>query len=263
MLALVTGRGGLPARVAAAQKQPPLICVLEGFAPDHLTADIIFRLEHLGTLLTELKTRGVTDLCLCGAIERPAFDPSALDAATLPLVPVMMQALGAGDDGALRAVMALFEQQGFTIRAAHELAPDILAPEGVLSKTIPSDNMTDDIARADAVLQALAPLDVGQGCVVGAGQVWGIETIGGTNHMLSSLPDAVQKAHALLVKSSKTNQDLRADMPTVGPETIDAIAAAGLAGLVIEAGRVILLEPDETIKRADDAGLLFWSRRSG
>lgn len=263
MLALVTGRGGLPARVAAAQVEPPLICVLDGFAPDGLAADITFRLEHLGSLLCVLKARGVTDVCLCGAIERPAFDPAALDAATRPLVPVIMQAFGAGDDGALRAVMALFEQHGFTIRAAHELAPDILAPEGILTQKQPSGGVINDLARADAVLQALAPLDVGQGCVVGAGQVWGIETIGGTNHMLHSLPDKVRAANALFVKAPKTDQDLRADMPAIGPDTIDAVANAGLAGLVIEAGRVILLDPEETVKRADAADLLFWSRRSG
>lgn len=263
MLALVTGRGGLPARVAAAQAEPPLICVLDGFAPDGLEADIQFRLEHLGSLFADLKARGVQEVCLCGAIERPAFDPAALDPATLPLVPVMMQAMAAGDDGALRAVMGLFESQGFRVRAAHDLAPDILVPEGVLSQTAPWSDAATDVARADAVLSALAPLDVGQGCVVGAGQVWGIETIGGTNHMLCSLPDKVQTARALLVKAPKTGQDLRADLPTVGPETIDAIAKAGLAGLVVEAGSVILLEPEETVKRADAAGLLLWSRRSG
>ena len=263
MLALVTGRGGLPARVAAAQANPPLICVLDGFQPDNLTADITFRLEHLGSLLGDLKALGVTDICLCGAIERPSFDPSALDQATLPLVPVMMQAMGSGDDGALRAVIALFEQQGFVVRAAHELAPDILAPEGVFSKATPSDDTLDDIARANAVLRALAPLDVGQGCVVGAGQVWGIETIGGTNHLLRSLPEKVRNARAVLVKAPKLDQDVRADMPTVGPDTIDAIAEAGLAGLVVEAAQVILLEPEETIRRADAAGLVFWSRRSG
>jgi len=211
----------------------------------------------------DLKQRGVTEVCLCGAIERPAFDPSALDQATLPLVPVMMKAMGAGDDGALRAVMALFEQQGFAIRAAHELAPEILAPEGVLSQASPSDETVENLARADAVLRALAPLDVGQGCVVGAGQVWGIETIGGTNHMLHSLPKQVRDARAILVKAPKTDQDLRADMPTIGPETIDAVAEAGLTGVVIEAGCVIVLDPEETIKRADAAGLLLWSRRSG
>lgn len=260
MLALISGKGALPARIAAEQDATPLVCVLKGFSPDGLKADITFRLEHLGTLLSRLKDRDVTEVCFCGAIERPPFDPTALDAATLPLVPMMMQAMGSGDDGALRAVMALFEQEGFEVRAAHELAPDILASEGVLAGTAPEGQALNDIARADAVLAALAHLDVGQGCVVGAGQVWGIETTGGTDHMLRTLPERVRGAGALLVKTPKVGQDLRADMPAVGPETIDAIAAAGLAGLVVDAGQVILLEPEETARRAESSGLLFWAR---
>ena len=260
MLALISGRGALPARVAAAQDTAPLVCVLEGFAPDGLAPDITFRLEHLGTLLSKLKDRDITEVCFCGAIERPPFDPSALDAATLPLVPVMMQAMGSGDDGALRAVMALFEEQGFVVRAAHDLDPDILAPEGVLAGAMPEGQALKDIARADAILAALSPHDVGQGCVVGAGQVWGIETTGGTDHMLRTLPERVRGASALIVKTPKAGQDVRADLPTVGPETIEAVASAGLAGLVVDAGHVILLDPDETVRRAEAAGLLLWSR---
>jgi DUF1009 family protein len=220
-------------------------------------------LEHLGSLLNDLKARGVNEVCFCGSIERPPFDPAALDAATAPLVPAMMQAMGSGDDAALRVVISLFEGQGFRIRAAHEIAPSLLAPEGVLSKAELSETMGEDIARADAVLKALAPLDVGQGCVVGAGHVWGIETIGGTDHMLRSLPDAVRKANALLVKSPKKGQDLRADMPTIGPQTMDALAEAGLAGVVVEAGQVLLLDREETCRRADAAGLVLWSRAPG
>ncbi|MEM9576780.1 MAG: UDP-2,3-diacylglucosamine diphosphatase LpxI [Pseudomonadota bacterium] len=260
MLALISGRGSLPAQVARALPKPPLVCVLEGFAPTGLDADITFRLEHLGTLLSDLGNRGVVEVCFCGGIERPALDPAALDTATLPLVPIMMKAMGAGDDAALRAVMALFEDKGFRIRAAHEIAPDVLAPAGLLSRADVSDRMAADIQRADEVLDALGALDVGQGCVVGAGQVWGIETIGGTDHMLGSLPEGVRQAAAVLVKVPKRNQDLRADLPTIGPETITAAAAAGLAGIVVNAGEVILLEPEETRRRADSSGLVLLSR---
>lgn len=263
MLALISGRGRLPRDVADAQATPPLVCVLDGFAPDELTSDITFRLEHLGTLLGDLKSRGVTEVCFCGAIERPSFDPSKLDAATLPLVPVMMQAMGAGDDGALRAVMKLFEDQGFAIRAAHELAPELLAPEGVLSHAQPDDGMKRDVERADAILSALSPLDVGQGCVVGRGQVWGIESIGGTDHLLSTLPHGADKVRAVLVKRPKAGQDIRADLPTIGPETVRSAVEAGLAGIVIDAGAVLILDRERTITLADADGLVLWSRASG
>lgn len=260
MLALVSGKGALPALVAGAQAKPPLVCVLDGFAPEGLNADITFRLERLGSFLADLKARGVTEVCFCGAIERPPFDPTKLDAETMPLVPVMMQAMGAGDDGALRAVMELFEAQGMTVRAAHDLAPDLMAPAGVLSRLQPDDQMHADVARADAVLAALAPVDVGQGCVVGAGQVWGIETTGGTDHMLATLPERAGRSKAVLVKAPKEGQDLRVDMPAIGPDTVMAVAGAGLAGLVVQAGSVLILKRAETIAAADAAGLVLWSR---
>ncbi|WP_299961824.1 UDP-2,3-diacylglucosamine diphosphatase LpxI [uncultured Roseobacter sp.] len=259
MLALVCGRGGLPERVAAALPEMPLICVLEGFAPERLAADLVFRLEHLGSFLETLKARGVRQVCFCGAIERPAVDPAMIDAATLPLVPQMMAAMAGGDDAALRAVMGIFEDKGFEIVAAHGLAPDLLVEEGVLSTAQPDAQMRADLVRGRTLLAALAPLDVGQGCVVGCGLIWGIESIGGTDHMLATLPAGVAQARALLIKSAKAGQDRRVDLPTIGPDTLRAVAEAGLAGLVIEAGSVIVLDRQAVVAAADAAGLVLWA----
>lgn len=260
MLALISGRGSLPGKIARAQSIPPVVCVLDGFAPDGLKADVTFRLEQLGTLLAKLGHMGVTEVCLCGSIDRPVIDPAALDDATRPLVPLLQEGLAQGDDGALRAVMGLFEQTGFTVRAAHDLLPDLMSPSGVLSKSAPDAAMHRDAARGMQVLAALSPFDVGQACVVGGGQVLGVETLGGTDFMLAHLPDTALRSAAVLVKGPKTGQDRRADMPTIGPDTVDAAVEAGLGGIVIDAGQVILLEPEETVARADAAGLVLWSR---
>ena len=260
MLALISGRGKLPGQVAAAQEVPPLICVLQGFEPDGLVADITFRLETLGSFLIDLGQRGVTEVCFCGSIDRMAIDPAALDAETAPLVPVFKKALQAGDDEALRAVMTLFEQTGFKVRAAHELVPDLVAPPGVLSQRWPDAQMRSDAARGAAVLAALAPLDVGQACVVGGGQVLGIEGLGGTDFMIKTLPETPLRSQAVLVKGPKLGQDLRTDMPTVGPATVQSAIKAGLAGIVIDAGDVILLESEVMTRACDDAGMVLWSR---
>ena len=131
----------------------------------------------------------------------------------------------------------------------------------MLSEAQPDEQIERDVDRANEVLASLAKLDIGQGCVVGAGQVWGIETLGGTDHMLATLPEGVKKARAVLVKRPKTGQDLRVDLPTIGPASIEAAANAGLAGLVIQAGLVLIIDRDATLKAADDAGLVLWARR--
>ena len=125
--ALIAGRGSLPAAVAA-ELEAPLICSLRGNLPEGLVPEIVFRVEQLGSFLEQLKAASVSEVCFCGAVSRPEVDFAALDAATLPLVPVLQRALQPGDDGALRAIIAVFEHAGFTVRSAQALAPALLPP---------------------------------------------------------------------------------------------------------------------------------------
>lgn len=261
MLAVIAGAGALPAALAARTEPVPLICALSGFAPDGVTPDLTFRLEHLGSVMQDLRGRGVTEICLAGAIRRPALDPAAIDAATLPLIPIMQKAIGAGDDGALRAVIAMFEHAGFTVRGAHEIAPDLLPPAGVHTAAQPSDSDRVDARRGAEIVAALAAADIGQSCAVMAGQALAVEGVFGTDWMLDSLRNrpALQSG-GLLFKAPKPGQDRRADLPVIGPATIDRAAGAGLTGVVIEAGGVMVLDQPATWAQADRMGLFVWVR---
>lgn len=262
-LALIAGTGRLPAEIAASQDVAPLICGYEGQAPDMVTAELFFRLETLGTLLVTLGERGITRVCFAGAIARPTLDPSRLDAETMPLVPLFQEALAAGDNGALHILMQIFEQTGFEVLGADELLPDLVAEQGVLSEKWPDAQMRRDAARGEAVLAGLAPLDIGQACVIGQEQVLGVETMGGTDHLLATLPPAARGARAILCKGPKTGQIREIDMPTIGPDTIEMAHRAGLAGVIVDAGDVIILEADRCAALADEYGLVLWSRRGG
>lgn len=258
-LALVAGRGDLPGQVAEAQAAPPLVCALDGTPPDQLQPDLTFRLETLGSLLLELGRRGVTQVCFAGGIDRPQLDPAALDAETQPLVPMFQKALAAGDDGALKVVKQIFEQTGFEVVGADSLVPNLVAPAGVLSARQPDAQMRRDAARGAALLAALAPLDVGQACVVGQDQVLGVEAIGGTAHLLETLPPAARDRRGVLCKGPKTGQIREIDLPTIGPDTLHAAHAAGLAGIVVQAGGVIILQQAACRALADEYGLVLWS----
>ncbi len=262
-LALIAGRGRLPVEVAHAQDVAPLICAYEGVPPEELGVDLTFRLETLGTLLVTLGERGITQVCFCGAIDRPALDPSKLDSETMPLVPLFQKALAAGDNGALQVLKDIFEQTGFEVVGADTLLPDLVAEQGVLSEKWPDAQMRRDAARGEAVLAGLAPLDIGQSCVIGAEQVLGVETMGGTDHLLSTLPTKAAKMNAILCKGPKTGQIREIDMPTIGPDTIEMAHNAGLAGVIVDAGDVIVLEPERCIALANEFGLVLWSRSGG
>ncbi|EPX86098.1 Uncharacterized protein putative in bacteria [Rubellimicrobium thermophilum DSM 16684] len=266
MIALIGNPDPLTYSVASAlraQGRPVVICRLVDHDPEgDLPGDqIAFRIEHLGTLLERLVAMGVTEACLVGAVSRPRVDPSRIDAATLPLMPRIAAAMREGDDGALRALIALLEEMGLAVRAAHELAPSLLPPAGVLSVARPARSHEADVLRAEAVHRIIAPADIGQGLVVRDGQVLAVEAAPGTDWMLRSLRG--QAEGAVFYKAPKRCQDRRADLPVIGPATIDRAREAGIAAVVIEAGGVMMLNREIAVAHADAAGIVLWVREPG
>jgi len=260
MLALIAGSGRLPTVLRRSHDGPVHVVSLENFPPDELVPDRVFCIEHLGTLLQDLKADGVTEVCFAGAIGRPTIDPAKIDAATMPLVPAMMAALGQGDDGALRIVVTLFEEAGFTVRAAQDIAPGLLPGSGVLGAVEPSEQARGDAGRAIEIVAAMSAADVGQACVVHRGQALAVEGQFGTDWMLSSLRQRPDGGGGILFKAPKKGQDRRIDMPTIGPATVKAAKLANLDGIVVETGGVLLLEADKTIDAANGANIFLWVR---
>ncbi|WP_171228727.1 LpxI family protein [Ruegeria sp. HKCCA4008] len=260
MLALIAGTGALPTEVVAQLTERPLICAMEGVLPDTLSADVVFALEQLGSFIADLKARGVTDICLAGAVRRPPIDPSRIDAATLPLVPIIQKAILSGDDGALRAVIGILEGAGLTLRAAHEIAPGLLPPVGCLTEAQPSDADMADADRAAGILRAMGAADTGQACAVSKGQALAIEGVFGTAWMLQSLTQRPDAGGGILFKGPKPDQDRRADLPAIGPETVADAVAAGLSGIVLEKGGVLVLEKERVIAECNRLGLFLYIR---
>jgi DUF1009 family protein len=115
-----------------------------------------------------------------------------------------------------------------------------------------------DIDRGIQVARLLGAADVGQGCVVQQGLVLAVEAIEGTDAMLARA-GALRRdgSGGVLVKLCKPGQDRRADLPTIGPDTVRNAAAAGLRGIAFEAGATILAERGVCLAAADAAGLFL------
>ncbi|VDS09400.1 hypothetical protein PARHAE_02602 [Paracoccus haematequi] len=260
--AVIAGQGALAPAVIAALDDP-LVYALDGFAPDGVDAQP-FRLERLVPFLDSLLDQGVSRVVFAGAIRRPRLDPELFDSRTAQLVPRIMMAMQSGDDGALRAVLDVFQEHGLTIASVAEVAPGLIPAEGVLAGE-PSAADRRDAARAALILATLGPLDVGQGAVVAQGQCLAIETLPGTEAMLdfaarhAGLRPNPNGAKGVFFKAPKPGQDMRIDLPTLGPDSVIQAAQAGLAGIAWQAGGVILLDRAEAIRRADAAGLFLWA----
>ncbi len=288
MLALVAGEGDLPGLVFKALEAEGTafqLCEMEGH-PSAARGDrpvIRFRIETLGSFIAALVSKGVDRICFVGRVARPPLDPSKIDPATMPLVPRMMAALQQGDDAALRTLLSFFQEAGIESVGAHELRPDLLPAPGVLTKAQPEEQHHKDADRGAQIIAAMAQADVGQSCIVARGQALAIEAQPGTDWMMQSLMvqntglnsdlvasalgygGALQRSAQLppggvLVKAAKPGQELRIDMPTIGPDTLRRAAQVKLDGVVIEAGRVMVLDAPHCIKIADQQGLFLWVR---
>jgi UDP-2,3-diacylglucosamine hydrolase len=261
--AIIAGSGLLPevlAKELVAHGQTPVIAGVAGEAGSWISGYPNFTLQtvEIGRLVKELRARGIVNVVMAGGVRsRPEISSMRPDWVTLTSIPVLVRGLRRGDDSLLRAFIKVMQRQGFKVLGAHEIMPDLLAPYGTMSSTMPSSGDDQDIARALEAARALGSLDIGQGAVAVRGRVVAVEGAEGTQAMLARVADLraagriTNKRGGVLVKIAKPGQEKRADLPAIGPETVDQAALAGLAGIAVEADASLILGFEETIRRAD------------
>lgn len=263
-LGIIAGGGPFPAQVAAAavgQGRPVFIAGLRGYVDERSIAPYphrILRIGGAGEIIAALRQAGCVDLVIIGPVRRPSLLDLRPDAAGTRILARIGRAAFTGDDGFLAAIVQVLGEEGFSVVGAHEILHLAVAPAGVMGKLAPDGVAQDDIARGVTVVRALGAIDVGQGAVVQQGIVLAVEAIEGTDAMLSRAAGLARPGPGgVLVKMVKPAQDRRTDLPTIGPATIAAAAAAGLRGLAIEAGGTLMTDRAACIAAADAAGLFL------
>ena len=217
---------------------------------------------QLGRAVKLFRAENCRDLVFIGTLVRPALSEIRLDWGTLRVIGRVLAAFRGGDDHLLSGIGRILEQDGFRMVGIRDVASDLLMPEGCVTRKSPDENADADIARGRDVLRALSPFDIGQAAIVIDGHVVGVEDIEGTDGLLARVARLraegrirAKAARGVLVKAPKSGQDLRFDLPTMGPRTIEGAAAAQLAGIAVIAGNTIVVESQTMIEAADAAGL--------
>lgn len=264
-LAIIAGTGELPLQIAAANPDALFVTIkgVEVSVPDGLT-HVAASYEKLGALFKAMRAAGVSRVVFAGKVDRPKLNPLRMDRVTLALFPRVKAVLGKGDDALLRLVAEVFEEQGFSVVAATDVTA-ALAIEASHTGRAASAQDRIDADRGWQVLDVLADQDIAQAVVIAGGQCLGIESIQGTNALLvfaGQTPEHLkQGARGVFVKRPKPGQDGRMDIPTIGPDTVRLVAEAGLGGIVLEEG-VIVLERDK-VERLLTEHDLFLDVRKG
>ncbi|MET3667379.1 LpxI family protein [Caulobacter sp. 1776] len=266
-LGLIAGGGALPVELAAhceAAGRAFSVMRLRGFADPALSRypGQELGLGEFGKVFKALQAEGCQVVCFAGNVKRPDFSALMPDARGLKVLPGLIVAARKGDDALLRRVLDEFEKEGFEIEGAHEVMGEMTLPLGRLGKLTPRPEHMVDIDKALLVAREIGRLDVGQGAVVCDGLVLAVEAQEGTDAMLrrvAELPQAIrgsaERPKGVLAKAPKPIQETRVDLPTIGVATIQRAARAGLAGVVGEVGRLLVVDREAVIACADDLGL--------
>jgi UDP-2,3-diacylglucosamine hydrolase len=204
------------------------------------------------------------EVVFIGTTLRPKLSQLYPDMTTLFYLPRLAYLLRGGDNHLLSGIGRVFEHHGFRLLGAHEVAPEILLPEGVLGRVQPRERDLADIARGISLIAAMGPFDVGQAVVVADNYVLAVEAAEGTDRMLARVAELRRARRVpsaqnsgVLVKGPKPGQDRRFDLPSLGAHTVRATAEAGLSGIAVEAEGAITADLQELIAAADAAGLFL------
>ncbi|MEK9969594.1 MAG: UDP-2,3-diacylglucosamine diphosphatase LpxI [Ferrovibrio sp.] len=262
-LGLIAGGGQIPALIrdtCRAEGRPLYIAALNGFCDAATVVDTEhgwFDLPQVGTLMKALQSAGVQEVCLCGHVAKPDFASLKPDWKGTLLIPRLLKAALTGDDAILRVVIDTFEREGFRPVGADALMESLLVRERAYGSLRPTQDQQADLAAALLAARQLGAEDRGQAAVAARGQVVGLEDDAGTDALLRRMAADPRARGGVLVKCVKPQQDRRVDLPTVGVTTVENAAAAGLAGIAVEAGAALMVNDGAAAAAADRLGLFL------
>lgn len=266
-LSIIAGGGEIPlavVRAAVSTGRPVHVFGISG-AADRAIEEFPhswINFGHIGKILSVSRAENCHQMVIVGAVKRPNFRDLRLDFGALVNLPSLFGWTVGGDNSILTGIIGFFESKGFTVVGAHEIAPELIAGQEIFTRRNPGKTDKLDIALGLRVINALGALDVGQAAVVAHQYVLAVEAAEGTDQMLERCKSlnkwggtSNRKRSGVLIKCAKPGQERRIDLPTVGPDTVMRAAESGLAGIAIAANDVLIVNREEFIKSANDAGV--------
>ena len=257
-LGIIAGGGTLPQTLinhCLQNKREFFVLAIENNADKAIFTEDIphkwIRIGQAGTGFKLMHEQNVQEIVMIGTIHRPTLADLLPDLRTAAFF-AKIGLKSVGDDGILRALVKEIESENMRVVGIHEVIPDLLVKEGVLTKHKPDKQALADISRGVEVARELGKLDVGQAVIVQQGLVLGVEGIEGTDKLIERCGTYQRKGvGGVLVKLRKPQQDMRIDLPTIGTKTIENLHSAGMRGVAVHAGNALIVDEEKVIALAD------------
>jgi UDP-2,3-diacylglucosamine hydrolase len=263
-IGILAGGQSLPMEIAESLRQRGAlvhIVAIEGEASETLSGPDTTWVNwgQIGKIISSFKNAGCRQVVIAGGVRRPDLSTIKPDLGFFRAVPTVLRLIRVGgDDAILRGVIGYFERFGLEVVGVNQVAPELLVGAGDFAGPDHRQGDLGDARTGFEVLRALAPFDVGQAVVVARGSVEAIEGAEGTDRMLDRLialrhnrmRQRQDVGQGILIKAPKPGQELRVDMPAIGPETIRKAAGADLRGIAVDAGRVLAIERSKLLDLA-------------
>jgi UDP-2,3-diacylglucosamine hydrolase len=209
--------------------------------------------------LAEIKKNEIKNLIFIGGVTKPNFSSLKVDKRGAILLAKILANKILGDDAVLKTVVNFFEKEGLKILRIDQILDCVVSVKSTLTKLFPSKENLEDISLGTKAIKSFSQFDVGQGVVVAQKQIIAVEALEGTDQMIARCKDLPTdyKKNSVLIKMKKHGQSAKADLPTIGVETIKNCAASGIKGVAIQANSTLFLQKEEAIKMADELGLFL------
>lgn len=262
-LGILAGGGRLPELLVDACKQenrPYFILGFEGAVnPALLDGEPHkrIRLGAIGEALQTLKSENVGELVMAGRLKRPGLATLKPDGGGAKLLAKLGKSFFSGDNSLLSSIVNYLEEEGFTVVGADDVLSDLLAPPGLVGRIAPPKDTARDIEIGVKVAHTIGDLDIGQAVIIQQGYILGVEAAEGTDALIARCGELKRNVPygGVLVKVKKPAQERRVDLPTIGVETVEAVARAGFSGIAVEAGGVLVIDRKGVALKADALGV--------
>lgn len=264
-LGLLAGIGHLPVDVAQSAKKlgykVVAIAVVADTDPElPENADVFYTINvgKVGKILQTLKQHDVKNVTMIGKVTKEVLYKNGVMIPDLTTIRVLASLPDRKDDTIMNAIVKLIEDKGMHVMDQTVLIQPLLPEPGVLTKRKPTEQEWEDMRFGFRMAKELGRLDIGQTVVVKNRAVMALEAIEGTDACILR-GGFLGKGGVVVAKTAKPAQDNRFDMPSVGTTTLTSMIHAGATGIVIEAGRTLLVDRKRTLAMAEEKGITIVS----